>query len=360
MIKISLISIGPKAGMAHYISGLANALSKHTKVTVVVADYLDKEYFNQDIKIIKIKTGKTRKQVLLNSFNIFNFYKIWRIFKKLDCDVAHFVSPHPWNFLVSFFIKQPIVYTVHDPAPHLGENSIVAFFYQLMVGRAKKIIVHSKIHKEYFLKKGFFEKRVFQIQHGDYSFLVKWQKPEIKEENNILFFGRIEKYKGIKYLLEAFYLVQKEIPRVKLVIAGQGDLSSYDLIKQSSNIEILNYFIPDSQIAELFQKAKLAVLPYIEATQSGVISIAYAFKKPVVATLVGGLPELVEDGKTGYLVKPFDSRALAQAIIKILEDDETRTTMGKNGFEKMKKELSWDKIASKTIEVYNNCLYKKA
>ncbi|MBU1062814.1 MAG: glycosyltransferase family 4 protein [Patescibacteria group bacterium] len=352
MIKICLISIGPRGGMAHYISALANALSKRVKVVVIVANYLDKEYFNENIEIINIKTGRNKKEALLNSFNVFNFYKIWKIFKRLDCDITHFVSQHPWNFLVSFFIKQPIFYTSHDPKAHLGENFLIAFSYYLMNFQAKKIFVHSKI----YLKKTFKEKFI-QIPLGDCSFLTKWQKPEIKEENNILFFGRIEKYKGIEYLLKAFFLVNKENPESKLVIAGYGDLKSYsNLIKKNKNIEILNYFIPDSQIAELFQKAKLVVLPYTEATQSGVISIAYTFKKPVIATLTGGLPELVDHGKTGYLVEPKNSQALAEAIIKILKDDETRKKMGENGFEKMEKELSWDKIASKIIKEYKNIL----
>lgn len=352
-MRVTLVSIGPRAGMAHYISQLANALAEHLKVSAVVADYMEESYFNPKIKVIKIKTGKNRKQVLFASFNLFNFYKIWKIFSKLDSDIVHFTSPHPWNFIVSFFVKQPIVYTLHDPQPHLGENPLIAFLYQLMIPRAKRIIVHSKVHQKYLFEKGFSREKVYQIQHGDYSFLTKWQKSEIKEENNILFFGRIEKYKGIEYLLEAFSLIQKEIPGIKLIIAGQGDLMSYNkLIKKLSGVKVLNYFVPDSRVAEFFQKAKAVIMPYVEATQSGVPSIAYSFKKPVVATAIGGLLELIDHGQTGYLVKPADSQALAEAVIKLLKNDEKRKEMGEKGFEKMKKEFSWDKIALKTIEIY--------
>lgn len=354
-MKVTLVSIGPRGGMAHYISQLANVLVRQVEITVVVADYMRDSYFDPKIKIVKIKTGKNRKQVLLASFNFYNFYKIWKIFSKLDSDIVHFTSPHPWNFIVSFFVKQPIVYTLHDPKAHLGENPLVAFFYHLMIFRAKKIFVHAKVFREYMFKRGFSKDRICQISMGDFSFLAKWQKSDIKEENSILFFGRIEKYKGIKYLLEAFSLVQKEILEIKLIIAGQGNLSPYNsLIKELSNVEILNYFIPDQKIAELFQKTKVVALPYLEATQSGVPSIAYTFKKPIVATATGGLPELVDDRKTGYLVKPADSQALAQAVIKILKDDKRRKEMGQRGFEKMKKELSWEKIALQTVEVYNS------
>ncbi|MBU0636835.1 MAG: glycosyltransferase family 4 protein [Patescibacteria group bacterium] len=352
-MKVALVSLGPKGGAVHYVFSLANALVKYSEVIIITADYVDETYFSPKIKIIKVKTGKNRKGVLLNSFNIFNFYKIWKIFSNINVDIVHFASQHPWNFIVSFFVKQPIAYTLHDPKTHLGENPLVAFFYYLMILRANKIFVHSKIYLKKMLERNFYSKRVHYIPHGVLSFFSEWQNKDIKEELSVLFFGRIEKYKGIKYLLQAFYLVQKKIPIVKLIIAGEGKLDSYKkLINSISNIQILNYFIPDSGVAKLFQKAKVVVLPYIEATQSGVPFIAYTFKKPAIVTATGGLPELVDDGETGYIVKPADSVGLAQAIIKILKNEKNRKKMGQKGFEKMSKEFSWDKIALKTIEIY--------
>ena len=96
----------------------------------------------------------------------------------------------------------------------------------------------------------------------------------------------------------------------------------------------------------------MVVLPYIEASQSGIIPIAYAFKKPVVVTNVGSIPEVVDDGITGFIVPPKDPDALASAITKLLRDDKLRKEMGESAYRKMEEELSWDKIADKTIEVY--------
>ena len=131
------------------------------------------------------------------------------------------------------------------------------------------------------------------------------------------------------------------------------------MILNNKNYEVYNRFIPDKEVSYFFQRAKVVVLPYIEGTQTGIIPIAYAFKKPVVVTDVGDIPDVVDDGKTGFIVPPKDSKALADSILKLLKDDKLRKEMGENAYIKMKKELSWNKITEKTIEVYKNILYSK-
>ena len=94
------------------------------------------------------------------------------------------------------------------------------------------------------------------------------------------------------------------------------------------------------------------VCPYIEASQSGVLAIANAFGKPVVATNVGGIPEIVEHGKTGLLVPPCDARSLADAIVALLQDQPTREAMRRCTLQKSKAELAWANIAKRTMQVY--------
>jgi glycosyltransferase involved in cell wall biosynthesis len=94
----------------------------------------------------------------------------------------------------------------------------------------------------------------------------------------------------------------------------------------------------------------------VEATQSGVVPIAYAHAKPVVATRVGSLPECVDDGRTGLLVPPRDEHALAKALIRLLQDDELRREMGAAGRQKLNEECSDEVIAAKHIEVYRRAV----
>jgi glycosyltransferase involved in cell wall biosynthesis len=131
------------------------------------------------------------------------------------------------------------------------------------------------------------------------------------------------------------------------------------LISNHDSFEIINKFIPDEEVAELFQKSCLVVLPYIDASQTGVIPIAYAFKKPVIATSVGGIPEVVDDGITGFLVPPRDYISLADKIIQLIKDDNLRKVMGENGYNKTKMELSWSEISLKTFDLYKDTIRQK-
>ena len=249
---------------------------------------------------------------------------------------------------------------MHDVNEHEGEQSLINILTnKLHIKLAKHIFVHGEKLRNILVMKGYPENSISVIKHGDYSFFTKYRN-DICEEGSILFFGRIVDYKGIQYLIEAVPLIIKQIPDVNVIIAGRGDFAKYNsLIQTPENFEIINEFIPDEVVAKLFQRASIIVLPYIEGSQTGIIPIAYSFKKPVIATDVGSIQEVVEDGVTGFIVPPRDSSALAKAILRILKDDDLRMRMGDNAYKKMKEELSWDKIAEKTIEVYKTILNSK-
>src|SRR5258707_15408817 len=134
-----------------------------------------------------------------------------------------------------------------------------------------------------------------------------------EDERLILFFGRIWEYKGLEYLIRAEPLISARVPNVRILIAGRGeDFSRYtEMMVHPDRFIVHNEYIPEERTAEYFRRASVVVLPYIEASQSGVIPLAYSAAKPVVATTVGGLPEMVEDGRTGYLVAPRDTTNLA-------------------------------------------------
>jgi glycosyltransferase involved in cell wall biosynthesis len=163
----------------------------------------------------------------------------------------------------------------------------------------------------------------------------------------ILFFGFIRSYKGLEDLLHALPLILRH-RRITLLIVGEfweGKKAAVELI-QALNIEeavqVIDRYVPNEEVGLYFSAADLVVLPYVSGTGSGIVQIAYGLERPVVATRVGSLPEVVEDGRTGYLVNPRDPKALADAVIRFFVEDK------KNEFVKniqcMKARFSWEHL----------------
>ncbi len=143
----------------------------------------------------------------------------------------------------------------------------------------------------------------------------------------ILFFGYVRAYKGLDHLLRALPAVLKEID-LDLLVVGEfyDDRARYDrLIDElgiGGHVSIVDEHVPDEAVGDYFLAADVVVLPYVSATQSGITQVAYAFGLPVISTDVGGLPEVVTDGETGYIVPPADEAALAGAIVRYFKGGE--------------------------------------
>jgi len=152
--------------------------------------------------------------------------------------------------------------------------------------------------------------------------------------NVLLFFGLIRTYKGLPHLIKALPRVLQRVDCTLLIVgefyeAKTQCLKLINSLGLASNIRIIDRFVPDKEVSLYFSAADLVVLPYESATQSGIIPISYAFERPVVATRVGGLPEAVRDGETGFLVPPRDPAALAEAIIRFYAEGR-ETTFGQH------------------------------
>lgn len=165
----------------------------------------------------------------------------------------------------------------------------------------------------------------------------------------MLFFGYIRAYKGLTILIEAM----KEIPDAMLLAVGEfyDDEAKYRSLIGSlgleSRVRIVSSYVPNDEVAAYFSAADVVVLPYLSATQSGIVQIAYNFDRPVIATGVGGLAEVVIHGKTGSIVPPGDPRALAAAIRDYY--DNAREEEYTRHVREEKKRYSWDHMVS-TIE----------
>jgi glycosyltransferase involved in cell wall biosynthesis len=374
MGKLKVVYILPYdwGGMPQYTAEIANAVAENADVTVIGSEGVPVGYFSNKVKVIKSfdslnfsmnHLGKAFS--IQNLLAFFSFAEI-KIIDKIDPDVVHITTPLLPPLAFYLFIngldrKYPIVYTKHGLHSNSGffkkvfEEYILNLFERFIL--FKKIVVHTQNDQEELLAaRNLDERNVVVIPHGTYDFFTQYEKGTLAEQHTVLFFGNIREYKGLDVLLSAIPTITKRIPELKVIIAGEGDLSPYQSQMEACNgsvFEIHNEFVPDDLVAALFQRSTLVVLPYTKMSgMSGVLNVAYAFGKPVVVSDVGGLDEAVEHGKTGLLVPPRDPQALADAIIQLLVDPDLRAIMEKN-VKRKAEELSWSSVAKKTMEVYN-------
>lgn len=170
------------------------------------------------------------------------------------------------------------------------------------------------------------------------------------EKRLVLFFGFIKPYKGVTHLIDAAGPLHQEFgDDLRILIVGDiyGEKQPYlEGIAASSGrdiIQLVDGFVPDETVEDYFLAADLVVLPYVSATQSGIVQIAYNYDLPVVTTSVGGLPEVVLDGQTGYIVPPEDGGALARAVIRFFHEEKAVEFAAAVQAEKAR--YSWDRMA---------------
>lgn len=274
-------------------------------------------------------------------------------------DVIHLTWPANVYEFIIYMLKRKIILTVHDPFPHTGlDTRIVRQRRKVAFRCVPHFIILNKAQREKFLS--FYHlpsSAVIDSRLSCYTYLnmVEQDMTTVPEQKYILFAGKISKYKGVEYLLEAMKKVHDTFPDIKLVVAGGGkyhfDISEYAALPY---IDIRNRFIPDEELVALMNKTQFMVCPYTDATQSGVIMSSFTFGTPVIATRVGGLPEMLGNGKYGMLVKEKDTDALYQGICSLLSDEEQLADYRKEIAKDYTSDgyLSWKTIAEELRESY--------
>lgn len=309
-----------------------------------------------DIKIIRI----------VNSINPLNWIKVGNRIKKQKPDLViikfwiPFMAPCfgtiARRIKKNYFTK--IISIVDNIIPHekrVGDRILASYFVQAVhgfVAMSKSVMEDIKLFNK--------TKPVLFCPHPLYDHfgeIIPKEKAicNLKLDTNykyILFFGFIRDYKGLDLLLKSFAKLSIKNKSIKLIVAGEFYTDSkpyFDLIKINQLDEFVimhNNFIPDEKVADYFCASDIVVQPYKNATQSGVTQIAYHFNKPMIVTDVGGLAEIIPDGKVGYVVKP-DSEKLAEVIFKFFDLNKEKEFMEAASVEKEK--YSWTNLI-KTIE----------
>jgi glycosyltransferase involved in cell wall biosynthesis len=354
MIKVAFLSFD----YGEYSVRLASALAEHSSVLLLLPAGLADSYLSQlDPRVVlrtfpRIRLREPVAQMRRNRW-------VRRQLHDFRADVLHLQQGSMWfNLSLSSGFPCPVVLTVHDAEPHIGDKlsqKTPYLFWKLGFHKADQIITHSHYVKDMLQGRLGIPTRVLHvIPHLQVGGAVESTHQVTDDDKTILFFGRIWPYKGLDVLIRSEPWIAAQNHDCKIIIAGEGeDLGRYrQMMVNPERFEIINRHIPESEANILFRRASVVVLPYIEASQSGVIPVAYTYSKPVVASNVGGLPEMIEDGETGLLVPPRDEQKLAAAIVKLLKDKALRRNMGAAGKRKIEHECGPAAVAQHTLDVY--------
>jgi glycosyltransferase involved in cell wall biosynthesis len=274
---------------------------------------------------------------------------------KYDC--LHFIGQNEAYIHLSKILLPPKVFTFHEINEFSRDNKIIkAKLVNYISKKNNNVIFHSLNMKAKYIQDFNPKNRnISVIKFGlfeTYKLIVD-DSPE--ESDTILYYGIIQKYKGLEYLLDAFKLVKKEIKNIKLLVAGRGEIY-FDRNKiEDTRIEFINRPISEEELVRLNRRATIVVCPYISASQSGIPVTSFIFNKPIIASDVEGLSEYIIDGYNGLLVPPKDSISLAQKITDLLRDTGLRLKI-KDNIIKMNNNnnQTWLSIAEQTVKLYKD------
>lgn len=373
-----MILIGPvypfKGGISHYTGMMYRALNKKYR-TIMVSYRMQypkflfkkeqKDYANDSFKI-------EDTNFWIHTANPFNWITSAKKIKKENPDLIIIQWWHPY-FAPCYWMlnklsgKTKKLFICHNVFPH-ERFPMDRWLTKLTLKSGDGFIVQSKLDAD-DLKTILPDAVIKQTVHPTYNAFKFSNIPEEtareilkieKTEKVLLFFGFVREYKGLKYLIQAMPKVRKVFPDIKLLIVGDFDKNKetyLKLIKEcnvGNNIEIHDGYIPDKDVEKYFSACDLVVLPYESATQSGIVQIAYGFEKPVVVTKVGGLPDVVTDGETGYVAESRNPEKLAEAVIKFFR--EKKAEIFCTNIKREQYKFSWDRMVEIVEELYDEFL----
>lgn len=350
-------------GYEDYVISLANQLAAYVDLHLVLAAADEWITPMLDSRVNVIATGAPR---VSSTGNLKSMAKLARIVHKISPDIIHYQSGVIWESLApSWLTGARVITTVHDVVhhPHQLRNQ---FTPQLLIDRLAKrsdvLIVHGEClrqqaRRRYFEDRSTNARPIATIAHPT---ILRYGQHQARPQpgRNILLFGGLAQWKGIEVLLPAMQLLLQRLPDAQLKIAGPSSMPDYyrSLDPGHANIQFDIRRQSDDDVRALFTWADVLALPYIEASQSGVLHIAQSFSLPVVATRVGALAESIEDGINGLLIPPNDTQALSDALFDVLTNAPLRKKIIATMTSKRDEEVSRQSIGAQTAALYETTL----
>ena len=333
-----------RGGIAHYSSLFVRALrQRHEVLFLTLCRQYPKILFPGVSQYdFSDQTLAEQGDPVVDSLNPISWLRTARRLNRERPDLIVFQWWHPF-FTFAFgsivrlldkSLQDRVCFLCHNVLPH-ESNPMQALLTKYSFNKARYFIVHSTPDRQQLevLRPGAIIKQGVHPTYSEFASLSSISRAEARQElglpadaNVVLFFGLIRKYKGLQYLIEAMELLPASL-NCRLVITGEfyDDKKPYveSIAARNLNdrVHVVDQYVPNEQVAMYFRAANVVALPYVSATQSGIVQIAFGLETPVITTNVGGLPEAVDDGQTGYIVAAESAPQLADAIIRYFEND---------------------------------------
>lgn len=361
-MRVALIS----TNMFEYCVEYAEMLAESCDVLLCLQEkeIANTDFVNQRVQIATFHWPRHREPS-----NLILIYQLLTRIKAWNPDIVHFLGETTiWlNLLPPLLPRVPIVITVHDIQCHPGDREsqrMPRVFIELFIRQADAVIVHGETLRTAALAKlPVKEGSLFVFPHVPIYYFARLAARNmlVKKDDGlfrVLFFGRIYEYKGLKYLVDAAPQLLPRLASLRIIIAGDGDdlVNGKLRVTSTETFDVRNRFIPAVEVAQLLTDADVMVLPYIEASQSGVLMVALAFGLPVVATDVGEIGEAVKTTGAGIVIPPRDSTALAEAIHELATNTPLRLALARNAANAMREGLSNKTLAARAKEIYQSVL----
>ncbi|MCK4257796.1 MAG: glycosyltransferase family 4 protein [Halanaerobiales bacterium] len=297
-------------------------------------------------------------QKLISGLKTF-FAQLKKILKENTIDLIHIHGAPELIILVKMINRKiPILFTVHGfhgprkSWDYLGCAKVCNRF-------ASKVITVAKVEEEILIKKRIQPKIIQTIHNGvpDPKKLELKKPSDLNKISGKLIIGAIARFettKGINFLIDAYSSIQEKYPSLHLVIVGSGSKET-ELKNQVNQLNLndkITFTGYQKNVHDYLHIYDIFVIPSLHEAHPLVLMEGMGHDKPIIATEVGGIPEVIEDGKNGLLVPPSNSNALAKAIQKLLDDPILRKNIGEKARETYNKEFAVERMLEETEKVY--------
>lgn len=379
-MRIVLVEPAGAGGMAHYTYSLAQALAQHARVWLATSVTYELEEFPRDFELLPLfepaflpEKTMSAARVRAVGANLANVRALLRAVGGLDADVVHVqgtVSPQlePAVFRLNRTLRGPaVVSTVHELAPY-EEPERFRRSWSASFRASSGVIVHSRFVAEELVKEYGEVRDLWVVPQGEYDmFSRRWpmEKDEARRtvglkpgRKLLLFFGYMREYKGLDILEKAWpRAVAGGLPDdVDLALVGkvapEVEASVDRLVREGGpRVHVHRGYVDDRTMAAYLNAADALVAPYRACHTSGLVTLAFSFGRPVVATAVGSLPEQIADGRNGCLARPDDPEDLARCIVRLFRPGVvSRYSRGAN---RASRSLTWSRAARDTLHFYS-------